>query len=68
MQLAGEQGSRVRASLAAQADAVRSRQMNEIEAAAQSATERMGVPTVFLFMGFIALLGYPALELVMGNM
>jgi hypothetical protein len=68
MQLAGEQGSRVRASLAAQADAVRSRQMNEIEAAAQSATERMGVPTVLLFMGFIALLGYPALELVMGNM
>lgn len=68
MQLAGEQGSRVRASLAAQADAVRSRQMNEIEAAAQSATERMGVPTVLLFMGFIALLGYPALELVMGSM
>lgn len=68
MQLAGEQGARVRASLAAQADAVRGRQINEIEALAQGATERMGVPTVLLFVGFIALLGYPALDLVVGNM
>lgn len=68
MQLAGEQGSKVRVSLAAQADALRSRQVSEIEAAAQAATERMGVPTVLLFTGFIALLGYPALDLVVGNM
>ena len=68
MQLAGEQGARVRASLSAQADAVRGRQINEIEALAQGATERMGVPTVLLFVGFIALLGYPALDLVVGNM
>ena len=68
MQLAGEQGARVRASLSAQADAVRGRQINEIEALAQGATERMGVPTVLLFIGFIALLGYPALDLVVGNM
>jgi len=68
MQLAGEQGARVRASLGAQADAVRGRQINEIEALAQSATERMGVPTVLLFMGFISLLGYPALDLLVGNM
>jgi hypothetical protein len=68
MQLAGEQGAKVRVSLAAQADALRSRQVSEIEAAAQAATERMGVPTVLLFTGFIALLGYPALDLVVGNM
>lgn len=68
MQLAGEQGAKVRVSLAAQADALRSRQVSEIEAAAQAATERMGVPTVLLFAGFISLLGYPALDLVIGNM
>lgn len=68
MQLAGEQGAKVRASLAAQADALRTRQIAEIEADAQAATERMGVPTVLLFVGFIALLGYPALDLVVGQM
>jgi Flp pilus assembly protein TadB len=68
MQLAGEQGARVRTSLAAQADALRTRQIAEIEADAQAATERMGVPTVLLFVGFIALLGYPALNLVVGQM
>lgn len=68
MQLAGEQGAKVRTSLATQAEALRSRQIAEIEAEAQAATERMGVPTVLLFVGFIALLGYPALNLVIGQM
>lgn len=68
MQLAGEQGAKVRVSLAAQADALRSRHISDLEAAAQAATERMGIPTVLLFTGFIALLGYPALDLVVGNM
>jgi len=68
MQLAGEQGAKVRTSLAAQAEALRTRQIAEIEAEAQAATERMGVPTVLLFVGFIALLGYPALNLVIGQM
>lgn len=68
MQLAGEQGAKVRLSLATQADALRARQIAEVEADAQAATERMGVPTVLLFVGFIALLGYPALDLVVGQM
>ena len=68
MQLAGEHGAKVRLSLATQADALRTRQIGEIEADAQAATERMGVPTVLLFVGFIALLGYPALDLVVGQM
>ncbi|MBU6240393.1 MAG: type II secretion system F family protein [Acidobacteria bacterium] len=68
MQLAGEQGAKVRLSLSTQADALRTRQIAEIEAQAQAATERMGIPTVLLFVGFIALLGYPALDLVVGQM
>jgi len=68
MQLSGEYGAKVRLSLATQADALRARQIGEIEADAQAATERMGIPTVLLFVGFIALLGYPALDLVVGQM
>jgi hypothetical protein len=43
------------------------RQLALAEASAQSATEQMGVPTVLLFVGFIVLLGYPALSAVVGT-
>ncbi|MCU1395614.1 MAG: Bacterial type secretion system protein domain protein [Ilumatobacteraceae bacterium] len=62
VQLAGEQGARVKLSLAAKASALRAHQMARIEADAQSATERMGIPTVLMFIGFIVLLGYPAMQ------
>ena len=62
VQLAGEQGARVKRSLAAKAAALRGHQMARVEADAQAATERMGVPTVLMFVGFMALLGYPALQ------
>jgi Flp pilus assembly protein TadB len=68
MTLSGEHGARIRASLAARADSMRSRQVAEIEALAQSATERMGVPVMMLFVGFMVLLGYPALQTVVMNM
>jgi len=62
VQLAGEQGARVKLSLAAKAAALRAHQMARIEADAQAATERMGIPTVLMFIGFIVLLGYPAMQ------
>lgn len=65
VQLAGEHGARIRLSLSARADSLRNRQMGEIEAQAQSATERMGIPMVMLFIAFIALIGYPAVHLVL---
>ena len=68
MSLSGEHGARIRTSLAARADSMRSRQVAEIEAIAQSATERMGLPVVLLFVGFMVLLGYPALQEVVMNM
>jgi hypothetical protein len=58
----------VRLSLAARADSLRQRQMGELEAAAQSATERMGVPMVGLFLAFIVLVGYPAVALVLDGL
>lgn len=67
VQLAGEHGARIRTSLSARADSLRNRHMGEIEADAQSATERMGIPMVLLFVAFIALIGYPAVHLVLGS-
>jgi tight adherence protein C len=59
--LAGTEGARIRASLAAKSAAMRARQLAEAEAGAQAATERMSLPLVILFAGFLALIGYPAL-------
>lgn len=67
VQLAGEHGARIRLSLSARAESLRNRHMGEIEAQAQSATERMGIPMVLLFVAFIALIGYPAVHLVLGS-
>ena len=59
--LAGTEGARIRASLAAKSAAMRARQLAEAEAGAQAATERMSLPLVILFAGFLALIGYPAI-------
>ena len=58
--LAGTEGARVRASLAAKATGLRTRQLADAEAAAQAATEKMSLPLALLFAGFLALIGYPA--------
>lgn len=65
--LAGNEGARVRASLAAKAQALRLRGLSEIEAAAQSATERMTLPVVLLLVGFIVFLIYPAINQVLNG-
>ncbi len=68
VRLAGEQGARVRLSLAAKAAALRGHQMAAIEADAQAATERLGLPTVVMFIAFIALLGYPAMQEIVNTL
>lgn len=60
VQLAGEHGARVRQSLTAKASALRSRNLARVEHEAEERTERMGIPIVLMFMGFILLIGYPA--------
>jgi Flp pilus assembly protein TadB len=68
IQLAGEHGARIRASLAARAESLRYQQMSEVESSANAATERMGLPMVLLFVSFIVLIGYPAVTLVIGGL
>lgn len=60
MQLAGENGARVRSSLIAKAAALRTRNLARIEQAAEESTEKMGLPLVVLFIGFLGLVGFPA--------
>ena len=60
IELAGRHGARIRETLGARATTLRHRQLSEIEADAAAATERMGMPMVLLFVGFITLVGYPA--------
>lgn len=58
--LAGEEGARIRTTLAARAAALRQRQITAVETAAAQATERMALPTGLLLIGFMITIIYPA--------
>jgi tight adherence protein C len=58
--LAGSEGARVRASLAAKAQGLRTHQITDAESDAQAATERMALPVTLLFLGFLGFIAYPA--------
>jgi Flp pilus assembly protein TadB len=63
--LAGTEGAKVRASLAAKAASLRTHELAEAETSDQAATERMSLPVVLLFAGFLLFLGFPAVERVL---
>ena len=63
--LAGDNGAKVRTSLAAKAQALRVKGLAEVEAAAQSASERMSLPVILLLCGFVLFIGFPAIARVL---
>ncbi len=65
LSLAGTEGARIRATLTARAASLREHELSEAEAAATSATEKMSLPVVALFGGFLAFIGFPALAAVL---
>ncbi len=65
VELAGTEGAKVRASLAAKAVSLRAHQLAEAETQAQAATERMSLPVVLLFAGFLVFIGYPAIARIL---
>ena len=65
LSLAGTEGARVRASLAARAASLRTHLLTDTDAAAKAATERLGLPWGLLFLGFLLFLGYPALQQIL---
>lgn len=66
--LAGTEGAKVRTSLRSRAIALRARQLTDAEGEANAATERMALPIVALFGGFLIFLGYPAMATVLGGL
>jgi tight adherence protein C len=65
--LAGAVGAKVRESLAAKAATLRKRGLSEIQAAANSASERMAMPVVLLVIGLIVFIGYPAISRILSG-
>ena len=68
MSLAGTEGARVRESLAVKATSLRSHALAEAEAEAEATTEKMAMPVVLLFVGFLILVGYPAIDLILNGL
>ncbi|MEV0604273.1 type II secretion system F family protein [Streptomyces sp. NPDC050315] len=66
--LAGSEGAKIRTSLEAKAASMRTRTLADSDGAAQSATERMSLPVVVLFGGFLIFIGYPALQNVLAGL
>ena len=63
-QLAGDQGARIRASLAAKADSMRAAQTAAIDAQAEAATEKMLLPVVTLVVGMILFIGFGVVQAI----
>ena len=64
MSLAGAEGARIRTSLTARATTLRAHQGNAMEAHANSATERMGLPVMILALAYMTFLLYPAIAAI----
>jgi tight adherence protein C len=58
--LAGGEGARIRLTLAAKASSIRRHGLAQAEAEANTVTERLFLPGVFLLVGFLLFIGYPA--------
>lgn len=65
--LASTSGSRVRSSLHTKARGLRERALIEAETEAQRSTERMSLPVVLMFSGFLGLIGYPAIAAIVSS-
>ena len=64
--LAGTDGAKVSLSLAARSKSQRDHQLADAEAEALTATERMSLPVVLMFVGFVLFLAFPSLVRILG--
>ena len=65
LSLAGSEGARIRTSLTARAQSLRTHLLTDADASARAATERMGLAWGLLFLGFLIFIGYPAVEQIL---
>ena len=68
LQLAGEQGARVRGTLMERARALRAAQLTAVETRARAVTEQMSVPVALLAVAFMLFVGFPAVWVVLGEL
>lgn len=68
LQLAGEQGARVRVTLMERARALRASQLAAVESRARAVTEQMSVPVALLAVAFMLFVGFPAVWVVLGEL
>lgn len=68
MQLSAESGARVRDSLTVKAQSLRKKNLIRIEHDEEQRTEKIGLPLVVLFLGFLGLVGYPAFDQAMTSL
>lgn len=66
VRLAGTEGARIRSTLSAKAASIRRHELAEAEAEANAVTERLFLPGVFLLVGFLLFVGYPAVARITG--
>lgn len=66
--LAGTEGARIRATLTAKAETLRRRALATAESEANAMTERLFLPGAFLLIGFLMLIGYPALARILSGL
>ncbi|HVA08057.1 MAG TPA: type II secretion system F family protein [Acidimicrobiales bacterium] len=65
--LAGTEGARIRATLAAKAASIRRHELSDAEAEANTLTEKLFLPGVLLLVGFLLFVGYPAVARIAGG-
>jgi Flp pilus assembly protein TadB len=58
--LAGAEGARIRLTLTAKANSIRRHELAEAESEANSVTEKLFLPGIFLLVGFLVFIAYPA--------
>jgi Flp pilus assembly protein TadB len=66
--LAGTEGAKVRATLAARVDTIRRHELAKAEAEANAITERLFMPGVLLLVGFLLFVGYPAFARIVSGL
>ncbi len=66
--LAGTEGARIRATLAAKAETLRRRQLAKTESEANAMTERLFLPGALLLIGFLVFIGYPAFARILSGL
>jgi Flp pilus assembly protein TadB len=67
VRLAGTDGAQIRKTLTAKAESLRARTLADMQADANEATTRMVLPLVGIAMGFLILVGYPAVSHILGS-